>query len=82
MIILKNHCTQPLRGILFDKDGTLLDLAALWRPAAEQTANEVLQHYCRGTFPCERNCSLPSESAGNSFYRKAHWLQAQTVMSL
>lgn len=47
---MKNHCTQPLRGILFDKDGTLLDLAALWRPAAEQTANEVLQHYCRGDF--------------------------------
>ena len=37
-----NSMTGPLRGILFDKDGTLLDLEALWMPAAEQTIDEAL----------------------------------------
>ena len=41
--------TRPLRGILFDKDGTLLDLESLWRPAAEQTIDAVLRKYCGGS---------------------------------
>ena len=44
-----NSMTGPLRGILFDKDGTLLDLEALWMPAAEQTIDEALQRHCGGS---------------------------------
>jgi len=39
---LSNFIFPPLRGILFDKDGTLLNLEALWTPAAEQTIDHVL----------------------------------------
>lgn len=44
-----NSMTGPLRGILFDKDGTLLDLEVLWMPAAEQTIDEALQRHCGGS---------------------------------
>ena len=43
-----NCIARPLRGILFDKDGTLLDLESLWMPAAERTVDEVLRRYCGG----------------------------------
>lgn len=54
MVSLVNHIARPLRGILFDKDGTLLDLGALWRPAAEQTIDAVLNE-------CGAEASLRAE---------------------
>ena len=31
----------PIRGILFDKDGTLLDFCAAWIPAYRAAAGEI-----------------------------------------
>jgi phosphoglycolate phosphatase len=34
---------SPIRGVLFDKDGTLIDFFATWSPAYEQAAAELAQ---------------------------------------
>ena len=34
----KRGCEHLIRGILFDKDDTLLDLAKMWREPLEKTA--------------------------------------------
>lgn len=39
---------MPIRGILFDKDGTLLEFNRTWRPIASQVVEEVLREYHLG----------------------------------
>ncbi|KAF0092304.1 MAG: phosphoglycolate phosphatase [Fusobacteria bacterium] len=36
---------MEIKGILFDKDGTLLEFDRTWRPIANQVVDEVAKHY-------------------------------------
>lgn len=41
-----------IRGILFDKDGTLLDFNSIWLPASNYLADNIIEKYCKG---CNKN---------------------------
>lgn len=36
-----------IRGILFDKDGTLLDFNSIWLPASNYLADKIVEKYCK-----------------------------------
>lgn len=40
--LLEDIALNKIRGILFDKDGTILDFNAMWIPVAEELVNEII----------------------------------------
>lgn len=71
-----------IRGILFDKDGTLLDFNSIWLPASNYLAEKIIEKYCSGSCKAIKEELLQSIGVENGKAKGNGILAAGTVFDI